>query len=519
MPYDPTAPWAHVYVGTTIHAPRLGELAIHPLSLMVVNVAGYIARYDTDVDSLRDGADVADYVAQVLAEAPAGRRPAVHHLAPSQFLAPGFIDAHLHAPQYVFTGTGYDQPLLTWLTTSTFPREAEFSDVAHAREAYSAVVRRTLQSGTTTAVYYGTIHAPANRILVDAVWRHGQRALVGAVSMDRHAPDGYVQPSVAAAVDVTRETLAACAAATRRCSASASETDHVDRVRGCVTPRFAPSCTDALLRALGDLAATGGDSVEAHVTDPATPSSEPRRLPIQTHLAETRDEIAWVASLFPEAQDYTDVYARAGLLGATTILGHGIHLADRELRAIRAAGAHIAHCPASNFALGSGVCDVRRLLRAGVSVALGTDVAGGSSPHVLDAMRNALTASKVCAMLARGPPPSPAAPYAPLTVAEVVYLATRGGARAVGHADDLGYFGPGCRFDALRVDLAVGAFVPAPTTSPPPPAGHAHAFAWVPRFPHDTLRDLFEKWIYLGDDRQIQAVWVQGEQVVPMPAP
>lgn len=380
------------------------------------------------------------------------------------FVMPGLVDAHLHAPQYAFSGIGTNRPLLEWLNEFTFPFEARCAELEWARRVYSAVVARTLRAGTTTAVYFATLHSAASLELARICDERGQRAFVGRVSMDRNSPDFYVEASTEAAVaDETRFVEAMLA----RGSAL---------VAPIVTPRFVPTCTPELMAALGRLAAAHG-------------------LLVQSHVSENCSEIAWVRELHPECASYTDTYAHYGLLGAGTLLAHGVHLTDAELAQLAAARSTVVHCPLSNFSLTSGVCPLRRLLAAHVRVALGTDVCGGASPSVLDAMKQAIVASQVAYIRAQEAGAGADAPApAPIGWREALYLATRAGADAVGLGSTVGHLAPGMQFDALVVD-------------PHAQDGCFDLFGW------ESPEQVAEKFIIAGDDRNISTVFVHGRKV------
>ncbi|KAI9334834.1 hypothetical protein DFJ73DRAFT_799018 [Zopfochytrium polystomum] len=407
-------------------------------------------------------------------------------LRKGQFVIPGFVDTHIHAPQYVFSGTGLDLPLLEWLNKYTFPRESKFSDDTYAKASYRRAVTRSLRNGTTTACYYATIHLSASKILVDVVEALGQRAFVGKVNMDRNSPDYYsetTETSFQETVEFVDYTLA----------------KQSPLVTPVLTPRFAPSCTPELMEKLGALARDRGG------------------LPIQSHLSENRGEIEWVKQLHPECDSYAAVYAHFGLLTDRAVMAHCIHLSPQERALLRDTGAAVSHCPNSNFSLESGVCNVRRLLDEGVKVALGTDVAGGYNPSMLDAFRMAVVASKVTAARSKEPPKTAAAAaveggegkhYAALTSHEAFYLATLAGAHAMGQQDRIGNFAVGKEFDALLVDVGDDVVAAAADEE-----GGATLHAPVDVFPHDEVESMFEKFMYLGDDRNIVRIWVRGKEV------
>jgi guanine deaminase len=382
-------------------------------------------------------------------------------LKPNQFTCPGFIDTHYHAPQTENMGLGLDYTLLEWLDRVTFPRERSYStrteaDICHE---YNAMVRRLLSSGTTTCVYFGSLQAAANKILAKSVHSAGQRAFIGKVCMDQNSPPEYCE-SDAENVAGTLELI------------DAIQKISPDRlVQPIVTPRFAPTCSEGLMRQLGALA-------------------KDTSLPIQTHISENKGEVEWVHSLFPDKTGYAAVYDSAGLLTPKTILAHAIYLTDPEKALIKERSCTVSHCPNSNFSLTSGVLNLRDLLSRGIKVALGTDMSGGYSSSMLDACRQAIIASK-CIHFGD-------AACKPLSVDEAFSLATICGAQALDAKELLGNFAPNKLFDALVIDLSLN-----PQIAHSPISGD----------PAVSLRAAFEKFIFCGDDRCIERVFVNGKQV------
>jgi guanine deaminase len=315
-------------------------------------------------------------------------------LLPTQFLMPGFVDTHNHAPQAAQRGLGQDTKLLAWLEDVVFTTEARFADADHARAAYDAVVRAMLRQGITTAAYYGSLHSEATRILVDACLEHGQRALVGKCNMDRGAPEWYRDADVEASLQATRE-----------CIAHVRERDpQGDLVKYVVTPRFAISCSGPLLEGLGKIAA-GEDAAAAADDDGNNNNNKKAPLPIQTHFAEAAGEIRATLSLFPEFSSEAELYASFGLLTPRTVLAHCTRMSEAETARVRDAGCGIAHCPTANMTVGGGfmAAPVAKWLRQwGMEkVGLGTDIGGGFAPGMLDAMRHARIASCARAALDR----------------------------------------------------------------------------------------------------------------------
>ncbi|KAG6900664.1 hypothetical protein C0993_005897 [Termitomyces sp. T159_Od127] len=399
-------------------------------------------------------------------------------LQPGEFLLPGFIDTHTHAPQLPNLGCGQQYELLEWLDNVTFPMEAKFSDIEFASRSYKSAVRRIIDCGTTTCCYYGTLHLEATKLLANIVHTNGQRAFIGKCNMDRECPDYYVEPCAEASI---RDTLALISHIRSLPSPTASQ-DTLPLVQPILTPRFAISCTSDLLTSLGELA-----------------SSDPS-LHIQTHVSENLSEIGVVSQLFPNSLHYTGVYDYFGLLRSNTILAHGIWLKDAEIELIAERKAGISHCPTSNFNLSSGLAPIGLYLDKGIKVGLGTDVSGGFSPSILDVVQNASITSKVIAMQNRSVNTVSTFANRQFTVATLLYLATMGGAEVCDISKKVGSFAPGKCFDALLVDTRSSAGTPG---------------LWFPendvrRMDKMALDGLLERFLFCGDDRNISKVYVQG---------
>ena len=393
-------------------------------------------------------------IKSVSKEKPAGDYELIE-TKPNQMIIPGLVDTHIHAPQYVFAGCGFDLPLLEWLNTYTFPAEAKFSDVEHARKVYEAVVDRTLAHGTTTACYFATLWTESSKLLAEICKKRGQRAFVGKVSMDRNSPDNYIEK--------TDDAIKNAAEFVDNFSGN-------DLVQPIVTPRFVPTCTPELMKSLNGIT-----------------KKHPGIL-IQSHVCENEGEISWVKELHPECPNYTSVYDEFGLLNEHTVLAHGVHLNDDEIKLLAKTGAAIAHCPSSNFMLYSGIADVRKLLDGGVKVGLGTDVAGGPSPSIIDSMRNALICSRSQLFQHR----KEGKEYKPLETPDVFALATERGAEVLNLGDKIGNFVVGKQFDALVVDMTKGV---------------------CDCFCDEKPTDLLDKFVQRADDRNIIRVYVNGKLV------
>ncbi len=380
---------------------------------------------------------------------------------------PGFVDLHVHAPQYPQLGTALDRPLEDWLTQYTFPLEARYQDLRFAERAYGALVADLLANGTTTVLMFATIHYEASRLLADICLERGMRALIGKVAMDDPliCPDYYRDASVGAALDGTEALIAYVR----------GHPDNADgRVQPVVTPRFVPSCTDALLEGLAELAHRCGCIV-------------------QTHCAESDWEEAYVRSRtgFSDAESLD----RFGLLTPHTILAHGNFLTSPDMDLVLSREAGVAHCPLSNAYFSTAVFPLRMALEKGLRVGLGTDIAGGPSASMYDTLRMTVVASR---MLEGGvdpslPPDRRGRPSARQDWRTAFHLATAGGAAALGL--DVGTFERGRLFDAQLIDLAA-------------PNGTIRSFDDV-----DDEESLLQKILYSATRANIVEVWVGGRSV------
>ncbi|XP_032372174.1 guanine deaminase isoform X2 [Etheostoma spectabile] len=438
---------SRVFRGTFIHATPQTALQILEDHLVGVDTHGKIA-------FIENGAEL-NRLSQTFGFSPSD----VTQLAQHEFFMPGLVDTHIHASQYSYAGTALDMPLLQWLNTYTFPVESRFEDLDFARRVYSHVVQRTLRNGTTTACYFATIHTDASLLLGQIANDFGQRALVGKVCMDRN---NFVKHYKETNQESQEETCRFIAELLNK---------KYPLVRPVVTPRFAPSCTGALLGQLGEIAKNNN-------------------LHIQSHISENVEEVKLVKELFPESESYTDVYHKYNLLTDKTVMAHGCYLSDEELALFREKGASLSHCPNSNLSLCSGMLDVRNVLKHKVKLGLGTDVAGGYSSSMLDAVRRALDTSKVLTI--QDPE------HETLTFEEVFRLATLGGSQALSLDDQTGNFEVGKDFDALRVNVAA-------------------AGGPIDMVQSEGPKVILEKFLNLGDDRNIAEVFVAGRKVVPFP--
>ena len=399
-----------------------------------------------------------------LLERAGGRQLAVVELGADEFLVPGLVDCHVHAPQYAYTGTATDKPLMEWLQHYTFPAERRCADCGYARRVYEALVDRLLRNGTTAAAMYATIHVEATKVLVDVCLDKGLRCVVGKVCMDRNGAEDYEE--------TTADALSGTEAVIDYVKARQPQTRGLDRlVQPCVVPRFIPTCTPELLRGLGDLA-------------------KKHECWVQSHASETPDEIAFVQSLHPGKKD-SEIFDACGLLTDRCVMAHCVYLDDAELDLFARRGTGVACCPLSNavFSLqkGTNAFPLKKAHDKDVNVGLGTDIAGGYATSMLSACRHAVVASKH------------AHDMPDVDFRDAFWTATLGGARALGMAAVLGNFAVGKQFDAVRVLGENGVYDTFPECIPD----------GTPRLHID-----FEQFCNLGDDRNIKTVFVQGRVVV-----
>ena len=323
---------------------------------------------------------------------------------------PGFVDAHVHYPQMRIVGR-LGLSLLDWLEQAALPEEARMADVVYATDTAVRFVAALAEHGTTTALVFGAHFAAATASLFDAAAVAGLRIISGLVVADR-----FVPPALRQTVE----------GAYRDASELIRRFHRRGRLLYAVTPRFALSTSDAMLEMCQTLVREHGG------------------LRVQSHINEDRHEIQKVAEAFPWARSYADVYDRFGLIGEHAVLAHNVHATDAELQRLAATRTSIAHCPASNAALGSGIFPLRRHVEAGVRVALGTDVGGGTG---LGMMKEALQAYLMQRVSVDG---------VTLDAARMLYLSTLAGADALGLASEIGSFCPGKAADFVYLRPPAG---------------------------------------------------------------
>ena len=367
-----------------------------------------------------------------------------------KLLIPAMNDMHVHAPQVHNQGVAMDLELLPWLQNYTFPEESKYADTAYAERMYRRFLHTQWLFGTMRSVTFGTVHTAGTRILMKLYQEAGMGALVGKVAMNRNCPPALCE-DVDAAVEGMEQLIAEFSPLTTHLS---------PLVRPIITPRFVPSCTPELLKACGELA-------------------KKYQLPVQSHLSENTSEIAWVAELEPESKSYGDAYNRYGLFGQTpTIMAHCVWTKGEELDLMKRNGVMVAHCPTSNFNIASGMAPLRTFLDEGLPIGLGSDISGGHDLNMFRMLVYAIQVSKMHYQQNHD--------KAFLTLPEIFWIATKSAGSFFGK---VGSFEPGYEFDALVIDDAV--LYPA----------------------EYSLQHRLERFIYVGDDRQIVHRFCRGQEV------
>ena len=390
--------------------------------------------------------------ADVLARLPPGTPVTRYERA---LISAGFIDAHVHYPQLPVIGAG-GKPLLEWLTAHTFPAEARFADPDYARPIAARYLDENVRHGITSAAVFCTVHAPSVDALFEAAQARAMRIIAGKVLMDRHAPAELLDTATQGYDDG---------------KALIGRWHGRGRLAYAVTPRFAATSSPAQLEAASAL---------WHETPGAY---------LQSHVAENRAEVDWIAKLYPAHARYLDVYADFDLLGRRAIYAHGIHLEETDFARLHESGTALAHCPTSNNFLGSGLFALHRARAAQrpVHVALATDLGGGTSFSMLRTMQ---AASEVAHL--GGYPLSPLYAW---------WLATRGAAEALDMGADVGNVQPGCEADLVVVDLESTPLI-------------EFRMRYV-----DSVEEALAVQLALGDDRAIRATYVGGALVWDRDAP
>ena len=371
---------------------------------------------------------------------------------------PGMVDLHVHAPQYAFRGMCMDLELMDWLNRYTFPEEEKYEDLEYAKKAYGLFVDALKNSATTRACIFATCHRPATELLMELMEESGLVSFVGKVNMDREASPALTEASA----DISAYTTFGWINAVK---------DKFRNTMPILTPRFIPCCTNQLMEELRQIQMAYGISV-------------------QSHLSESKGEIEFVKFLRPEDAFYGASYNDYDLFGKNddidtnfkTVMAHCVWSTDEEVELMRKNGVFVAHCPASNMNLTSGIAPIRRYLDQGLNIGLGSDIAGGHSDSIFRAITDAIQVSKMYFRMVDES-------VKPLVFPEAFYLATKGGGAFFGK---VGSFEEGYEFDVVVLDDSV---LPSPQTL--------------------TLAERMERAVYLSlDSKKITAKYVAGRKIL-----
>ena len=370
---------------------------------------------------------------------------------------PGMVDLHVHAPQYAFRGMCMDLELMDWLNQYTFPEEEKYDSLEYAEKAYSMFVDALKKGATTRACIFATRHRPATELLMQLMEESGLVSYVGKVNMDREASEALTEESADVSARTTVEWIRAVK-------------DKFLHTKPILTPRFIPCCTDQLMEILRQIQMAYG-------------------IPVQSHLSESKGEIEFVKSLHPDDPFYGDVYNDYDLFGKNddidtdvkTVMAHCVWSTEEEVELMRKNGVFVAHCPASNMNLTSGIAPIRKYLDLGLNVGLGSDIAGGHSDSIFRAITDAIQVSKMYFRMVDES-------VRPLVFPEAFYLATMGGGALFGK---VGCFEEGYEFDAVVLDDSV-----------------------LPHPQKLTLAQRVERAVYLGlDEKNITAKFAAGKKI------
>lgn len=371
---------------------------------------------------------------------------------------PGMIDLHVHAPQFAFRGMCMDLELMDWLNRYTFPEEEKYENLDYAKKAYSMFVDTLKNGATTRSCIFATRHRYATELLMEMMEESGLVSYVGKVNMDREASEGLVEDS-------------ACISAYDTFGWINAVKDKFQNTKPILTPRFIPCCTDELMQELREIQMAYG-------------------IPVQSHLSESKGEIEFVKFLRPNDAFYGDSYNEYDLFGKNddidtdvkTVMAHCVWSTDEEVELMRKNGVFVAHCPASNMNLTSGIAPIRKYLDLGLNIGLGSDIAGGHSDSIFRAITDSIQVSKMYFRMVNED-------YKPLVFSEAFYLATKGGGSFFGK---VGSFEKGYEFDAVVMDDSVLI--------------HPQSL---------TLAERMERAVYLGlDSKNIVSKYVAGRKII-----
>lgn len=444
--------YTQIFFGRIVHSKSLKNLEIFKKAALGIDESGTIQFLDDKVESAADAC-----------KKYSGFKYAVcTTLKPLQFLFPGMVDTHMHAPQWPNMATGMEGDLKEWVENYTDPLEASYKDNDKARSVYDEMVQKELENGSTTVAYNSSAHYQATNILADMCLKYGQRAIIGKLCIDKNATHDNVEISTTQSLEDEEKAV-----------------PHIRKIdpeaillSPCIQPRSLGFDSPELVAGLGKM---------------CYPKTKSGPIHVQAHMCGTVADFKQAQKFHPGFDNYSEIYDHYGLLYEKTILARCIYLSDRDIDLLVARRSGVAHNGNSNTCLTDGECRVRELLNRGVKVGLGTDCSAGYGISILDSMRSASNVSRHLVIHKRDP-------SLKLCFEEIVFLGTMGGAQVCDMQDKIGNFEPGKQFDALVVDVGL--------------KDNINIRGWE----HDDLA-LVKKWVFMGDDRSIRLVYVNGRLV------
>lgn len=448
--------YTHIFHGTAFTSQTPMDINVLENYIFCINENGMIEKIISPTDSIYESFITAHQ-----------NQENFHRLREGQFFLPGFIDLHIHAAQWAQAGTALDLPLYDWLSKYTFPVEAKFADIQFAQEVYEQVVQQLIANGTTTALYFATVHKEASILLAKICAEKGQRGLVGKVVMDDTSqnPEFYRDETTEHALADTEDFILRVKELAKGVKQG---------VYPVVTPRFIPSCTDQALQGLGELAAKHDTYIQSHCS-----------------------ESDWAHNHVKDRFGKNDAFALHdfGLLQEKSVMAHCNFLEENDQNLFKETGTAIAHCPISNAYFANSALPLKAFSEKGIEIGLGSDISGGFSPSLYDNIRQSVITSR---MLEDGVDASLAAEKrgvenSQITINEAFYFATAGGGESL--SLPIGKIEENYTWDVQIIDTK-------------------HAGLPLPIFGDEPLMDTFQKILYLTRPEHIREVWIQGERVL-----
>ncbi|GAA6038125.1 hypothetical protein JCM8097_007559 [Rhodosporidiobolus ruineniae] len=462
---------ALVLRGTVVSSRPDRSLSILEDHLLIVNKKGFIAHL-APVNAPESQT--------VLLLVCSGAIPAERYveLGEDGWVLPGFVDTHIHAPQYVNTGMALDKPLMEWLEAYTFKAESRIDANPHGlgQRVYERLVQRMLENGTTAASVFGTISVEANLVLARAFLSAGLRGQIGKVAMDQHSLPSYIE-TTASSLYATRDFISQM----RQLVAPLPEEQRL--VEPVVTPRFVPTCSLELLKGLAEMA-------------------KEEDVRVQSHMCESQGMVDLCREMLGGKSD-VEVLNELGLLHSKSLMAHCTHSSPSNLSLLSSTGTAVASCPLSNvYFSAERQFPLRAALDEGVKVGLGSDISGGYRVGIDESMRWAVAVARLeeGRNQAKAREGGEKKPDQSIGWKDALFVATLGGAQSLGLDSKrrVGTLQVGAAFDAQWISVG----------------GKRSRVDWFDLDEHKvTLEEKLEKWWCNGSEADRRAVWVQGRKV------